>query len=153
MCQYLDSDWRNLSVTNCSWIQKISGKKSWIIWSWSFSRDQFHALNTASGTSGSYEMSSLDKLYSCATLLSYFVLQPPSVDMWNLVQFGTRINGQCHCKSRVLGALFSQTLLKKVVVRWTKKYFCTFNLEIITFCCTYISVTGLAADLYLAGTY
>ncbi len=53
-CQYLVSDWLNPPDKNCSWIQKISGKKSWITWLRLFSHDQFLTLNTASGFSSKY---------------------------------------------------------------------------------------------------
>ncbi len=45
---YLPPDWLCSPAVNCSWIRKISGKKSWIILSRSFDRDHFLTLNTAS---------------------------------------------------------------------------------------------------------
>ncbi len=45
---YLPPDWLSSPAANCSWIWKISSKKSQIIWSRSFDCDNFFTLNTVS---------------------------------------------------------------------------------------------------------
>ncbi len=151
----------HVSVSGFRLVESFSNKlfheyrKSWIIWSWSFSRiisalwirPRVHQAVKKCRHLLNWFLRNITKLFRTTATLCWHV-KPCSV--WNSHQRSMSLQ---ILRVRSTPLVFSQTLLKKVVVRWTKKYFCTFNLEIITFCCTYISVTGLASDLYLAGTY